>query len=69
MVNSEVGHVVHCILLPELTFFFSPGELSLGNPQDYFYTSQGNSYQVDGIDDVQEFRDCTVSNRASWIVF
>ena len=40
---------------------FALDELYLGNPQDYFYTSQGSCYQVDGMDDVQEYRDCTVS--------
>lgn len=34
-------------------------ELYLGSAQDYFYTNQGNSFKVDGIDDVQEFRDTT----------
>lgn len=42
------------------TFFSILGDLGLGNPADYNYIRQGNAFQVEGVNDTEEFRDTLV---------
>ena len=40
--------------------FFFPESFGLTSPDYYFYLNQSGCYQVDGMNDVQEFKDTTV---------